>query len=197
MGAMESFAPGEDRSSAVEAFDLLEARSGIDYALRTVQQSQVQFSLMADTKSNIMITVCSIVVSVSLTQLDNPMLLRPLLVLDFFATVALVAALLCVMPSNRKPPMRDGAVDCDSTAFNPLFFLHFRYMSSDELATELEQHFETSGELYRALIRDIHASGLALAESKYRYLRISYVAFLCGLLGGATLLAAELWQATA
>jgi hypothetical protein len=165
-----------------EPFEAIEPRSALDYALRTVQQSQVQFSLMADAKANIMLTVCSIVISVSLTQLDRPEVLRPLLTLDFFTTLSLIAALLCVMPSNRRPPRRaDGSVDRRGESFNPLFFMHFRHLSLEEFEHELEACLSSPGHLYRSLAKDIYASGTVLAASKYRLMRVSYIAFLTGL----------------
>ena len=174
----------ETPRSAPQPFDVIGSRSGIDYALRTVQQSQVQFSLMADNKANIMITVCSLVLSASITQLHRSTVLVPLLVLDVFTAIALVCALFCVLPSRRGPPMRKGEVDVEHPGFNPLFFLHFHALSPDAYERELEKRFESSGELYRSLARDIHAGGRVLAESKYRWLRWSYFAFIAGLLAG-------------
>ncbi len=170
-------------------FDRIEARSGIDYALRTIQQSQVQFSLMADAKSNIMITVCSLVLSASLTQLHRSELLPPILVLDLFTLVALVAAILCVLPSNRRPESKEGRVDTTAASFNPLFFMHFQHLSPEQFVREIETRFSDTGTLYRSVLRDIYAAGTVLARSKYRYLRISYSAFLLGLLGGSATLA--------
>lgn len=169
---------------APEPFDLLEARSGIDYALRTIQQSQVQFSLMADSKANIMITVCSIVISASLTQVHRPEFLWPMLALDLFTAVSLVAALLCVLPSNRRPPMRNGEPDVEHPGFNPFFFMHFRHLPPERFEREVAARSATSGELYRSLVRDIYGGGVVLATSKYRYMRISYLSFIVGLFAG-------------
>jgi hypothetical protein len=191
-GRQQSFTPLQSDSGEQLVFESVEQRSGIDYALRTIQQSQVQFSLMADAKANIMITVCSIVISVSITQLYRPEFLRPLLTLDLFTAVALISALLCVLPSRRKPPLRNGVVDVDSPTFNPLFFMHFRYLSPEEFEKQLEQRFSSAGELYRSLSRDIYAGGVVLASSKFRLLQISYVSFIVGLLAALAVAMGEL-----
>jgi len=180
-GETATAGPGARSRAPGEAFDSLEPRSEIDYAFRTIQQSQVHFSAMADSKANIMITVCSIVISASLTQLHRPESLRLLLTLDFFTAISLVAALLCVMPSRRNPSMKDGRVDATAPGFNPLFFMHFRHLPLEDFQRRLEHEVSTPGRLYRALAQDIHASGQVLAESKFRYLRASYGAFILGL----------------
>ena len=180
--------PARPVPAAQDRFDDLEPRSGIDYALRTVQQSQVQFSLMADTKANIMITVCSIVISVALTQLDQPRAQLPLLILSGFTVVSLVAALLCVLPSRRLPAMKDGKADISSAGFNPLFFLHFQHVSRDEYEAEMERRLQDKGELYRMLVQDIYYGGVALAQTKFRLLRVSYLSFMVGLIAASAAL---------
>jgi hypothetical protein len=170
----------------------LESRSGIDYALRTLAQGQLHLSAMADAKANIMITVCSIVISASLTQLHRPAFRAPLLTLDAFTAVALLSALLCVLPGRWVPRRPDGGVDRDSPRFNPLFFMHFRYLSPDEFEAEIGRRFADTAGLYRSLVRDIYEQGLVLARSKYRYLRASYASFIAGLLLGTGVAVAEM-----
>jgi hypothetical protein len=188
--------PETDDSSATAPFDspaLEEHRGSIDYAMRTVQQSLVQFSLMADAKANIMITVCSIVISVSITQLHRPNLTVPLLVLGVFTGISLVAALLCALPGYPSLP-RDAA---PGAGLNLLFFQHFRQIPVEEFERGLADQFETWGGVQRAIARDIHSAGSAIGASKYRMLRVSYIAFLIGLASSAaTALAAYALQST-
>lgn len=170
----------------------LESRSGIDYALRTLAQSQVQFSAMADAKANIMITVCSIVISASLTQLHRPLFRAPLLALDVFTAIALLAALFCVLPSRTVPRLPGGGVNRESPQFNPLFFMHFQHLTLPEFEAEVGRRFADTAGLYRSLVRDIYEQGVVLARAKYRFLRGSYISFIAGLLIGAAVAAAEL-----
>ncbi len=181
----------DDSTIASRAFDAIESRTGIDYALRTIQQSQVQLSMMADTKASIMMTVCSIVISASLTQLDRPGWRVPLFVLDGFTAISLVAALVCVLPSTRRPPTKAGAVDVASPGFNPFFFMHFRHLGRDEFEHEVWSRVARPSDLYHAILGDIYAAGCVLAQAKYRYLCFSYVSFMVGLLAA---LAALVWQ---
>jgi len=157
-------------------------RRDVDYALSSLQQNQVSFSTMADAKANIMITVCSIVMSVSLTQLRRPDFQLPLMTLGLFTLISLVSALLCVIPSRAVPRLKNGGVDKRSPAFNPLFFLHFQYLTPEEFETEMHALIESSATLYQSIVHDIYAQGVVLARSKYRYLRVSYLSFMVGLI---------------
>lgn len=179
-------APTHKTDTSTDPFPGFDNRSGVDYALRTIQQSQVQFSLMADTKANIMITVCSIVISASLTQLHRPLFLKPLITLDLFTAIALIAALMCVLPSRRFPQLRNGSIDVKSPTFNPLFFLHFQHLQLDEFEKQIAERFADSGKLYQSLVRDIYGQGLVLATKKYRFLRVSYIAFIMGFFASLT-----------
>ena len=169
------------------SFETLQPSASIDNAFLTLQQTQAHFSSMADAKANLMITISSVVISVSLTQLRKEPFFLPLVVLDAFTAAALISALLCVLPW-RSTPRRDGRVDLASPSFNPLFFLHFQHLSLAEFEHELVERLRDSGALYRSLARDIYGQGVVLARSKYRFLRFSYLAFVAGLLASAATL---------
>jgi hypothetical protein len=94
--------------------------SALDNLLRSVQQTQVQFSAMADTKASIMITVCSIVLTVGITRFQDP-ILRPLVGLTVCTLLALLFVILAVLPSLRFPRDGAGALDTLSPGFHPPF----------------------------------------------------------------------------
>ena len=74
--------------------------------------------------------------------------------------VALVAALLCVLPSNRMRPIKEGGVDQQSDSFNLLFFMHFRFLTPVEFEQQLAARFASPGELYRSLVNDVLKLGV-------------------------------------
>ena len=115
-----------------------------DQILRTTQQHHVTLSAMADNKASMIITVSSIVLTLTLGKLDQPELRMSVLTLTVFTLLALLLAILTVLPKYRplrlKPdariaavfqsavlrpflrtaartfPRRDGAVRCAPTA---------------------------------------------------------------------------------
>src|SRR6478672_2995404 len=72
-----------------------------DVILRTTQQHHVALSTMADTKANIIITVSSIVLTLSIGKLDQPELRTSVIVLMGFTLLALLLAILAVLPKYR------------------------------------------------------------------------------------------------
>ena len=149
--------------------------------LRTIQQNQVQFSAMADAKASIMITVCSIVLTVGITRFQDPILRWPLVGLTACTLLALLFAILAVIPSLRYPRDASGAPDPLASGFNLLFFGHFSHLSRDRFEAMLDAMARDEGEIYRAVARDLYGQGVVLAHKKYRMLRYSYSVFLLGL----------------
>jgi hypothetical protein len=147
-------------------------------ALRTTQQTLVQFSAMADHKANMMITVCSIVLTLGITQLGGPLLRWPLLMLTVSTLVALMLAILAVLPAAQR--RGGGPADPRSPGFNLLFFGHFAELPLERFEEEMEQLLRDDYSLLATTVRDIHAQGLVLARKKYRLLRRSYEVFLVG-----------------
>ncbi len=167
-----------DEHSATRAlFADVPERGTADNLLRTAQQHHVALSSMADTKANIIITVSSIVLTLSLGRANDPDLRLSVLVLAGFTLVALLLAILAVLPKFR--PLRlDG--DALPAEFNLLFFGHFAELSRERYLTEFARTLQRDGSPYAVWANDIYSLGSYLAHHKYRYLRYSYLFFLAG-----------------
>jgi hypothetical protein len=159
------------------AFTAVQARASVDNAIRTLQQTLVQFSAMADAKANMMLTVCSIVLTISVTQLNSPLLRWPFAGLTVLTMVALLLAILAVLPAGTGAGRTPAP---DSPSFNPLFFGHFATLARDEFGTRMAEVMSGDPQLYEALVYDIYGQGVVLARKKYRLLRLSYLSFLTG-----------------
>ena len=149
--------------------------------LCTIQQNQVQFTAMADAKASIMITVCSIVLTVGITRFQDPILRWPLVGLTACTLLALLFAILAVIPSLRYPRDAAGAADVLAPGFNLLFFGHFSHLPCERFETLLDAMARDDGAIYRAVARDLYGQGVVLAHKKYRMLRYSYAVFLIGI----------------
>jgi len=162
-----------------------------DAAFATLQESLVSLSEMADSKANIMITVCSILLTLAVARLEQGVFVGAIAVFAAFCVPALVFSILTVLPS---PAHSEGLFKKAgrSAHFNPLFFMHYTQVSLDEFNTEVDRMLRSPKELYKDLSKDVYYAGLVLRLKKYRYLRWSYLALLAGVLGGAAVFAAEL-----
>jgi hypothetical protein len=103
-------------------FAAVPERSSGDHLLRLLQQHHVQLSTMADTKANIIITVSSIVLTLVLGRVTDPSLRVGLMVLGAFTLMALLLAILAVLPKYRGSIKVGGPLP---PGFNVLFFGHF------------------------------------------------------------------------
>src|SRR5207342_1091097 len=121
---------GEAEDQAIaRAFAAVPERNTGDVLLRTTQQHHVQLSVMADTKANILITVSSIVLTLVLGKMSDPGLRAAMMTLAGFVLVALLLAIIAVLPKYR--PLRlapDAALPAN---FNLLFFGHFAELPRD------------------------------------------------------------------
>ncbi len=167
--------PAPQRSSALFA-DIPE-RGTTDNLLRTAQQHHVALSSMADTKANIIITVSSIVLTLTFGRMNEPELRTSVLTLGAFTLLALLLAILAVLPKYRPPKLRDGQLPPN---FNLLFFGHFGELSRERYLEEISRALARDGSPYATWAADIYSLGVYLAHYKYRYLRWSYIFFLTG-----------------
>ena len=158
-------------------FAQIPERNTADNVMRTAQQHHVQLSAMADTKANIIITVSSIVLTLSLGRLTDPELRVSVLILAGFTLVALLLAILAVLPKYR--PIRLNGEELPAH-FNLLFFGHFAELSRERYLIEINRVLMPDGTPYKTWAADLYSLGVYLAHHKYRYLRYSYLFFLTG-----------------
>lgn len=164
-------------SDTERLFAAIPERNTSDCLLRTMQQHHVQLSTMADTKANIIITMSSIVLTLVLGRLTDPVLRTASLTLAAFTMMALLLAVLAVLPKYRPLKLVDGSLP---SQFNLMFFGHFAELSRERFLTEVAAALKSDGSVYETMARDTYALGWYLAHHKYRYLRLSYMFFLGG-----------------
>lgn len=159
------------------AYAQVPERNTSDNILRTAQQHHVQLSAMADTKANIIITVSSIVLTLSLGKLNDPALRIAVLILTVFTLGALLLAILAVLPKYRPLKLDSEVLP---PHFNLLFFGHFSEISRERFLDEIARLLQPDGSIYQTQANDLYSLGIYLARHKYRYLRLSYLFFLTG-----------------
>lgn len=167
----------DDQSAAGDSFARIPERNTGDVLLRTAQQHHVSLSSMADLKANILITVSSIVLTMALGRMGDPDLRVALLTLTAFTLVALLLAVLAVLPKYRALRVTGGTLP---EGFNVLFFGHFAELSRERFLEEVVRRMKPDGSVYTTMANDLYSIGWYLAHRKYRYLRYSYLFFLTG-----------------
>ena len=176
----------EPRGSGV-GFSRVEGRGSVNYLLRNAQQELVALSSQADFKASILITACSVVLTIGAGQVrDASTELRwGYGVLAICLFVSMFGAVLCVLPSFTSL----GKGDVPPKQRNPLFFGHFVHWAEDEYVDHLGEVSRTDATVYEAQARDLHQQGTYLVRHKYRFLRLGYTMFLTGFVAAAVTVA--------
>jgi len=160
-------------------------RNTADVILRTTQQHHVALSTMADTKANIIITVSSIVLTLSLGRMGEPTLRASVLTLTGFTLAALLLAILAVLPKYRPLRLKHGQPL--PPQFNLLFFGHFAELDQQRYLHEMAERLKPDGSVYLSMAKDVYSLGAYLSHHKYRYLRLSYICFLTGFIASVVI----------
>ena len=158
-------------------FANVEGRNTADYVLRTAQGHHQSISALADNKANIIITVSSITLTILFGRINDLSLLPSVVTLGGFTVIALLLAVLAVLPKFRPMSLRKDKLP---DWFNVLFFNHFAALSQREFMEELDRVLSEDKEVYKALATDLYGIGVYLQQQKFRYLRLSYLFFLAG-----------------
>ncbi len=170
--------PERSHIGAREPFYGILGRNTADYSLIQAQRHHVALSQMADAKANIIITVSSIVLTIAMSRLNDPVLHGSMLTLAGFTLIALLLSILAVLPKYR--PLR---LDDDGNLpphFNIMFFAHFAELPRERFFELWGDALRTDAAVYENQVNDLYSMGSYLARHKYRYLRFSYVFFLTG-----------------
>lgn len=158
-------------------------RKGISDMFRTSYRTHVELSAIADNKSNIMISINGIIISIMIASISpkidsNPWLLMPTAILLITCMIALIYSILAARP--RVSYEKVTLDDVRSNRSNLLYFGNFFKLSREDYVTGMEELMADSERLYNTMARDLYGLGTVL-ETKFRLLRIAYNVFMFGL----------------
>jgi hypothetical protein len=182
--------PGVSHIGQREPFLGIAGRNTADYSIMAAQRHHVALSQMADAKANIIITVSSIVLTIAMGRLNDPELRISMMTLAGFTLVALLLAILAVLPKYRPLTLEQPGQLPDH--FNIMFFGHFAEIPREQFMRLWADALRTDAAVYENLSNDLYSIGTYLARHKYRYLRFSYVFFLLGFVVAALELGLQL-----
>ncbi len=160
-------------------------RPQLDYLLQETRRQLIDFSNMADTKANILLSVSSVLITISLSRIGDPAFTTAVLVLTFFMFITITLALLTVNPSidvssakKRTPQEQD---------FNLLFFGNYSHMPYNEYIRHMEKVLNDPDEAYEVQVHEIYYAGLYLKRTKYNYIKYGYMFFFLGMISSVTI----------
>jgi len=158
------------------------AEGHLDHLIRQTRMHHMQLSAMADVKANILLTMSSVVLTLSVTNIADPVLKWPTLILISFCLLTIALATYAVMPKlpvHKHPP---DLAEAKGPLFNPLFFGDFAGMSLQDFEETMGHYMATPQRAYEVQIREVFVLGQFLAKKKYRFIRMAYISFITGIL---------------
>lgn len=166
--------------------DKLGSSRGIETMFRTSYRTHIDMSSLADSKSNIMISINGLIVSILIASISskidtNPWLLLPMSVLLVGCLVSMIYAVLAARP--RVTTRQVSLDDVRSDRANILFFGNFVNMDEADYTEGMKELLQNPDSLYLNMIRDIYSLGRVLAR-KFYFLQISYAVFMVSLIVG-------------
>lgn len=158
----------------------------VDTMFRTTLNNHNNLSGLVDNKANILLSVNTIIISISLTtiipkldNLSNAHLTIPTLIFLVSSVITITFTILATRPS-----VIDGSFtrkEVDEKKVNLLFFGNFYKMPYEDYNWAMNELMKDRGFLYDSMIKDLYHLGLVL-EKKYRLLRIAYTIFMFGII---------------
>jgi predicted metal-dependent HD superfamily phosphohydrolase len=157
---------------------------GIETMFRNIMRTHVEFSSMADSKANIMISVntimISIIVGIMLQFLkDYPIYIIPTLILVLTNIITLVYAILVTRPKVTAGIFTRDEVHQKKS--NLLFFGNFYNMKLEDFSWGMKSMMDDQEYLYDSMIKDFYNLGQVLGL-KYKHLRMCYTIFMYGII---------------
>jgi predicted metal-dependent HD superfamily phosphohydrolase len=161
-----------------------QSERAISTVFRIVAQSQNNLSQMADAKSNILISVNAIILSIMIGSLFDKLqtdtyLQIPFMTLVLVCVVSMVFAILATRPNITSGTFTKEDIAAKRT--NLLFFGNFHKMGLPDYDWAMTELLADKNYLYSSMIKDTYFLGIVLAR-KYKYLRIAYNIFMFGLI---------------
>lgn len=157
---------------------------GIETMFRITSGNNQRLSDMADNKSQLLITVNSIILSLIVSLVlrrleDNAFLIVPTFILLMVALSCIIFSILATRPSIPNGQFTDN--DLDRKKVNLLFFGNFYKMALQDYTKGMVKVMNDKEFLYGTLITDVYSQGVVLGR-KYKLLRTAYNIFMFGLI---------------
>ncbi|MEA3372397.1 MAG: DUF5706 domain-containing protein [Campylobacterota bacterium] len=152
----------------------VETNVSIMYLLRAVQQNHLQLTMMADRKASTLLAACFIITSLVAGYTIDKGLTPVAVVIALFTVLSAFFGLLASIPRlvNGEKSGKER---------NLLFFGDYAGMEVESYLKVMNESITTDQQIYQMMIEDIYSMGKVLTK-KYRYIRLSYLMFIAGII---------------
>ncbi len=163
---------------------MLYPERGIETWFRLASRNLYTRRQIVDTKSNILITVNAIIISVILGSLyprldEDPHLLWGIIPMVLADVISIAFAIMATRPKMAKGTFTKQDIETKKSAL--MTFDDFYKMPLADYEHAIDELMQNGVFLYKTITRDIHRLGVDLSK-RYRNIQIAYNVFLTGLI---------------
>ncbi len=162
--------------------EIMQPAAHLDQMIRQTRAHHVNLSALADRKANMILTIASIMIPLSINFLYDERSHLAAVILIGFCVLTILSAALAAMPKIKSKNKQNEKPDINQAGFNILFFGSFANMRYDDYKDAMGNMMNDANAVYETQIREIYTMGKYLADKKYRYVQFSYMSFLAGVL---------------
>ncbi len=160
------------------------AARSIETLYRNAIRANLELTALADNKASIMISVNGFILTVIVTAgsfliQSTPKLIYPFASVLLTCLASMSFAVMAVRPRVQKEP--DTLEDIEQDRSSVLYFHNMARLSPDQFLQQVKRVISDLDTTQTHIIRHIHGLGAGL-ESKFRWLRLAYTAFMIGLI---------------
>ena len=159
---------------------ILEAGSHLDQLIRQTRAHHVKLSSMADMKANMMLTVASLMIPLSVRYLADPGFHWAAVTMIGFCVLTVMLAAYATMPKVPLRPSQTPSQDPEDPRLNILFFGSFVALDYAGFSHAMEGIMNDHNKAYEVQVREVYAMGQYLAHKKYRFVQLAYLCFITG-----------------
>lgn len=161
----------------------IEPRSerGVETLFRLVSKNHYTLNTMVDRKSNIMISMNAIIMSIIIGTVmqrmsQDPHLIIPIIMMLFTNITSIVFAIF-----STRPEFTHGEKLKDlKHSSNPIFFGNFHNMSEEDYIQDMRELMYSGDNLYDSISKDVYYLGKKI-NKKFKFLRWSFSIFMFGI----------------
>jgi hypothetical protein len=157
---------------------------GVETMLRITARNQINLNSIADNKSNILISVNAIIISIIITMLAGNIGnmgqdIVPILVFLVICLITIIIAILSTRPILINKRFTDE--DIRQKNVDLIFFGNFIKMEYEDYVKALKDMMKDEEHLYSTMIKNQYTLGKILSK-KFRLVKIAYNVFMIGII---------------
>ncbi|HRD52337.1 MAG TPA: DUF5706 domain-containing protein [Flavobacteriales bacterium] len=163
-----------------------------DYLLQQSRVNLLAISQMSDLKANLMLTLSAVLLQFALAKVSDHTLDGPKAHYWMMTVGALITILLCAYSTLPKAPRHADLIKAGEPlpkGFTLLFFTSYIRLPLEDYKRRMHRVLSSPPRTHEAIMEELHAHGLYIANKKYRPLRWAYITFLLTWVVGAVLYA--------